>query len=105
MASSGIGWPSLLPSWLRLLRFHGRASLLGCRIDRGRRILSRPVRLVSAAPPTVLAVDDDPVVRDRLGIVLDEHCELVLAQDGFDAIETMCSRSVDAVLYALYVTR
>jgi len=41
-----------------------------------------------AAPPTVLAVDDDPVVRDCLGIVLEEHCQLVLAADGIEAIET-----------------
>ena len=63
------------------------------------------MRLVSAAPPTVLAVDDDPVVRDRLGIVLDEHCELVLAADGIEAIETLRSRSVDVVLLDLFMPR
>jgi DNA-binding NtrC family response regulator len=59
------------------------------------------VRHVSAAPPTVLAVDDDPGVRDCLGLVLDEHCELLLAADGLEALQTLRSRSVDVVLLDL----
>jgi YesN/AraC family two-component response regulator len=80
-------------------------SLLGCKTDRGRRILSRPVSHESAAPPTVLAVDDDPVVRDCPGIVLNEHCELVFAGDGVEAVETLRCRSVDVVLLDLRMPR
>jgi YesN/AraC family two-component response regulator len=63
------------------------------------------VRQVSAAPPTVLAVDDDPVVRDCLGLVLEEHCDVVLAADGVEALETLSCRPVDVVLLDLLMPR
>jgi FixJ family two-component response regulator/AraC-like DNA-binding protein len=97
-------WRRLLFSWLRLL-FRGRQHFLGCRIYSGRPILSRPVRQVSAAPPTVLAVDDDPVVRECLGIVLEEHCNVVLAAGGVEALETLRSRSIDVVVLDLLMPR
>src|SRR5207247_6061141 len=42
---------------------------------------------------------------DCLGIVLDDHCDLVLAADGIEAIETLRSRSVDVVLLDLFMPR
>jgi len=36
----------------------------------------------NAARPTVLAVDDEPTVRYALGLVLDDHCDLLLAPDA-----------------------
>ena len=53
----------------------------------------------------MLAVDDDPGVRDCLGIVLDEHCDLLLAANGIEAIETLRSRSVDVILLDLIMPR
>jgi CheY-like chemotaxis protein/AraC-like DNA-binding protein len=78
---------------------------LGCRIDSARPILSRLVRQPSAAPPTVLAVDDDLAVRESLSLVLQEFFDVVLAVDGVEALETLARRVVDVVLLDLLMPR
>ena len=55
----------------------------------------------NAARPTVLAVDDEPTVRYALGLVLDDHCDLLLAPDGPSALDLLSSRRVDVVLLDL----
>jgi YesN/AraC family two-component response regulator len=53
----------------------------------------------------VLAVDDDPVVRQCLSLTLEEHCNVVLAADGIEALEMLGSRAVDVVLLDLLMPR
>ena len=55
----------------------------------------------NAARPTVLAVDDEPTVRYALGLVLDDHCDLLLAPDGPSALDLLSSHRVDIVLLDL----
>jgi len=55
----------------------------------------------NAARPTVLAVDDEPTVRYALGLVLDDHCDLLLAPDGPSALDLLGSHRVDVVLLDL----
>ena len=55
----------------------------------------------TAARPTVLAVDDEPTVRYALGLVLDDHCDLLLAPDGPSALDLLSSHRVDVVLLDL----
>ena len=55
----------------------------------------------NAARPTVLAVDDDPAVRDALSLVLEDYCEVVLAPDGPRALELLGAQHVDVVLLDL----
>jgi two-component system, response regulator YesN len=55
----------------------------------------------AAPPPTVLAVDDDPIVRESLRLVLEDYYAVVLAADGLEALETLRSRRVDVVLLDL----
>jgi CheY-like chemotaxis protein/AraC-like DNA-binding protein len=55
----------------------------------------------NAARPTVLAVDDEPTVRYALGLVLDDHCDLLLAPDGPSALDLLNSHRVDVVLLDL----
>jgi YesN/AraC family two-component response regulator len=59
----------------------------------------------SAAPPTVLAVDDDPGVRESLGLTLEEHCRVLLAADGVEALEKLRVQPVDVVLLDLLMPR
>jgi YesN/AraC family two-component response regulator len=49
----------------------------------------------------VLAVDDDPAVRQSLSLVLEEYCRVVLAADGVEAVEALRSWPVDVVLLDL----
>ena len=55
----------------------------------------------NAARPTVLAVDDEPTVRYALGLVLDDHCDFLLASDGPSALDLLSSHRVDVVLLDL----
>jgi len=50
-------------------------------------------------PPTrLLVVDDEDFVRDLLGDILEgEHCEVVLAKDGTEALNLFCEREFDGV--------
>ena len=52
-----------------------------------------------AAPrPVVLAVDDEPSVREVFRLLLDDHVELLLAADAATALDILRSRAVDLVL-------
>lgn len=59
----------------------------------------------NAARLTVLAVDDEPTVREALGLVLDEYCDVLLAADGPSALELLRYRRVDVVLLDLLMPR
>ena len=59
----------------------------------------------NAARLTVLAVDDEPTVREALGLVLDEYCDVLLAADGPSALELLSYRRVDVVLLDLLMPR
>ena len=50
-------------------------------------------------PPTrLLVVDDEDFVRNLLGDILEsEHCEVVLAKDGTEALALFCEREFDGV--------
>ena len=50
-------------------------------------------------PPTrLLVVDDEDFVRDLLRDILEgEHCEVVLAKDGTEALALFCEREFDGV--------
>jgi signal transduction histidine kinase/CheY-like chemotaxis protein len=50
-------------------------------------------------PPTrLLVVDDEDFVRDLLRDILEgEHCEVVLAEDGTEALSLFCEREFDGV--------
>jgi YesN/AraC family two-component response regulator len=63
------------------------------------------VGLVSVAPPTVLAVDDDLAVRQSLSLVLEEHCRVFLAADGIEALEKLRLQPIDVVLLDLLMPR
>jgi DNA-binding response OmpR family regulator/AraC-like DNA-binding protein len=76
-----------------------------CRMICLRFILARPVKQFSGSPPTVLAVDDDPAVRESLGMTLEEHCRVLLAADGVEALEKLRLQPVDVVLLDLLMPR
>jgi YesN/AraC family two-component response regulator len=63
------------------------------------------VRQASAAPPTVLAVDDDLGVRESLSLVLHDFFDVLIAADGAEALETLRRRTVDVVLLDLVMPR
>jgi YesN/AraC family two-component response regulator len=63
------------------------------------------VRPPPVAPPTVLAVDDDPGARQALGLVLEEHWQVLLAGDGVEALEKLRLLPVDVVLLDLLMPR
>src|SRR5215218_6611653 len=49
--------------------------------------------------PTVLIVEDEPVIRELMAILLEEEGYLVvLAEDGLEALETVEQHPVDLVL-------
>src|SRR5262249_54168744 len=54
-----------------------------------------------AARPTVLAVDDEPAVRDALRLALEDYCDVVVAPDGPRALELLDGHRVDVVLLDL----
>jgi len=56
---------------------------------------------LSAERRTVLVVDDHSSVREGLGIILDEAYDVLFAEDGFNALQVLTSRRVDAVLLDL----
>jgi DNA-binding response OmpR family regulator/AraC-like DNA-binding protein len=49
----------------------------------------------------VLVVEDDPGVREGLGLILDDHYDVLFADDGPPALEQVRRRHVDAVLLDL----
>ncbi len=49
-------------------------------------------------PAVILIVDDDEHVRDTLRILLQERYDIVIARDGFEALEAVKSRPVDMAL-------
>ena len=53
----------------------------------------------------MLAVDDDHGVRQSLSVVLEEHCHVLLAADGAEALEKLRSQAVDVVLLDLVMPR
>ncbi|MGH7302107.1 MAG: response regulator [Candidatus Rokuibacteriota bacterium] len=50
-------------------------------------------------------MDDDPAVRESLGLTLEEHCRVLLAADGVEALETLRLQPVDVVLLDLLMPR
>jgi len=48
--------------------------------------------------PVVLIVDDEPALRNTLGILLGEHYEVILASDGMEAVEAVKRVPIDLVL-------
>jgi len=54
-----------------------------------------------AARPTVLAVDDEPAVREALRLVLEDYFDVVLAPDGRSALDLLRGHRVDVVLLDL----
>ena len=58
------------------------------------------------APFTVLAVDDDPLIRESMRArLVDRHCEVITAGDGLVALEVLHSQDVDIVLLDLDMPR
>lgn len=48
--------------------------------------------------PEVLIVDDDPVVREMLGVILSDEFDVRYASTGGDAIDALTDRAPDAML-------
>jgi len=65
------------------------ASLCGNAIRKAVGIMRRPVLLV---------VDDEKGIRDMLALLLGERYEVLLAENGTDALKTVKTRPVDMVL-------
>jgi YesN/AraC family two-component response regulator len=63
------------------------------------------VRPDSSTRPVVLAVDDEPGVREALGLVLQDDYHVVLAADGGEAIEILASRAIDVILLDLLMPK
>ena len=57
-------------------------------------------------PPTILVVDDEPVIRDLVSVLLeDEGYTVHTAPDGLAAVEAVARESPDLVLTDLYMPR
>lgn len=60
----------------------------------------------SGAPPVILVAEDNPDLRDVLGLVLEHHgFEVVLACDGMEALDRVKERRPDLVLMDLMMPR
>jgi DNA-binding response OmpR family regulator/AraC-like DNA-binding protein len=59
------------------------------------------VRPDPSALPVVLAVDDEPSVRDSLGLALEDNFQVLLAADGVQAASALATHPVDVVLLDL----
>ena len=59
-----------------------------------------PLPIEQASPPRrrVLIVDDEPLVRRALATVLGSHHEIVLAENGRQALEQIAAHSVDVIV-------
>jgi len=53
---------------------------------------------MTATKPTVLICDDEEGVRESLRLILDEHYDLLMAEDGLKALETLRARTPDVLL-------
>ena len=69
-------------------------------------VQSHPTIAWPSTPFTVLAVDDDPLMRELMRARLaNEHCEVVAAGDGLVALDVLEHQAVDIVLLDLEMPR
>ena len=69
-------------------------------------IKSQPAIPWPPTPFTVLAVDDDPLVRESMKARLpSQHCNVIAAGDGLVALDVLEHQSVDIVLLDLEMPR
>lgn len=59
-----------------------------------------------SSPPTILVVEDNPDLRDVLGLILEHHgFDVVLARDGVEAVRRAGEERPDLVLMDLMMPR